>query len=824
MSYATERDAAVRTPQAILTLGVAQCQNWYAKAMPQGLFRTEDFTEAHWTKFGTPATVNSNTHAAPDGSLTADTLNFPAVNDAVYQDSGLAVTSKTWTGSVWLRSTTGAGTIEIRVLNAADTQNAILVGNLTTTWQRFSIQKQFSGVAVDGAVFMIARRAGDLSAVVAWGANLTQNPTNDNLLQLFPYRKRTDENNLVNSVKGTRCTAADAGDGNRCYYSAPTCQDPANFNAGNDYEATPALRGIREYKFCQKNAPLPFTGGTLIRPMLSSWDQAPQEIDGTRAVLDKESKGGFVTRNEEVTYRLEDDADPGVWDLEKQSAGALTNTGKGSGTFWRRWRAIHLNLDNPRGYAKLSTGYIFAGSTEADYQLRLSGPMKRIKVSNGGIASIEASDGLHVTKRKIPSKISSANLLSQSMSAVTTSLSVNDPGEISDPAPNADAVETFDAAGVRTGGPDWIVSVLVGTEKMNVISKTDGGNPLTVQRGRWGTAAATHATNNAFSEIREFGTEQTTPGNPVLGANPMDIKHSLYRQAGIAWAQIDTAFNNDERDTWISSSIDKTNGTEGGALFRRTLTEPTEIDALLQEIDRDIVSFQFVTDARTIRTKIFAPVRPSETLVELTDISHFVENSVEVETDLEARLSRVVVGWDLIAGKGGDVLGDYAKAALSLNPTQEGPGFHGTIRDRIILSQWIRPSDSGRGASTAAKILARFINGARLVVGELEAKDDDNVTLGSFVFVTTAQIQKPDGSTDSKKIMLVVRKERHPDSGRMTIRFLDTAISGRFAFWQDAAGAPADYDSATDAQRRYAFWANALGKVGATNADPYLWN
>lgn len=816
MSYATERDAAVRTPQAILTLGMPLCANWYAQVIDCLIFATDRFDNAAWVKSGGASSVYG-TVTAPDGSITASTLSFAAAADNMEQTiQGFAAASNAFTGSVWFRWT-GAGTITLDIHDTGAGEIATVVMNVTTSWTRFSLHKLFTAGATASAFFRIRRQAGDLASVYAWRANVGKNPGAVDRDVLFPSKGA-----FASFPRLSSCLATDLGDGKRCSYTFPTCQDQANFNAGNDYEATTDLRGIREYKFCLKNAPLPFTGGTLIRPMLTDYDQAPQEIDGTRAGLDKDSSGGFITKREEITYRLEDDASPGNFDLDKSSVGALTNTAAGSGTFWRRFRAIHQNMDNLRAYAKLATGYVFAGSTEADYQLRLSGPILNMKVSNGGVASLLATDGLQMAKRKIPSKISTSNLLAASMDSSTTLLYVDDPTEVSDPAPNADQAETF-SSGVRTGGPDWQVVLLVGTEKMTVLSKTDGGNPLTVRRGRWGTAAAAHATNDAFSEIREFGTEQVTPGNPVLGVNPMDAKNSLYREGGVPWTQIDTTFNSDEQATWLGSSLDTTNGIEGGVLFRRTLTEPTDIDTLLQEIDRDIVAFQFVTDARMIRTKVFAPVRPTETLVELTDVSHFLEGSVEVEVDMEARLSRVIVGWNRIPGSGGDVLGDYSEAALYLNPLQEGPGAHGSIKDRIILSEWIKAGDTGRGAATAARILGRFVNGARIVIGSLEAKDDDNVTIGTFVYVTTAQIQKPDGSTDDKKIMMVVRKERSMDGSRMNLRFLDTAISGRYWFWQDAAGAPADYDSATDAQRRYAFWAGTQGKVGANGAEPYLW-
>lgn len=820
MGYAEERDALVRTPQAILALGVPICQNWYSKVYEQGLHWTDKFSDADWVK--TNATITSDTTEAPDGSITADTIDFTAATGSVEQVptfSALAAIGDTYTGSVWLKTAAGSGTITLRMYKSGGGETSDVLVNVTTTWTRFDWVHVAPGTGPRR--YAIMRAAGDLAQVIAWRANMTKIPATDSppaTGHLFPSRLREAEITQTISVCGSRCQATDAGNGARCSYSSPTCQDPANFNPGNDYEATLALKGLREYKFCLKQAPLPIKGA-IMRPMLASFDEAPQEIDGIRAGKSSDSHGGFVTRNESVTYRLEDDADPGNFDLDKAGEGALTNTARGSGTFWGRWRAIHQNFDNPRGYAKLSTGYVFSGVTEADFRLRLSGPIVEMKLSAGGIASIEARDGLHLTKRKIPSQISSDNLLFGAITDVATSLSVDDPTEISDPAPNAAAAETFDSGGARTGGPDWIVILQFGTEKMNVIAKTNGGNPLTIQRGRWGTTAIAHADNEGFTEIREYGTEQVAPSNPVLGINPIDWKFALYREAGAPWAQINKAYMLDQRETWVYSSVDRILGHQSGTLFRRTVTEPTDIDELLQEIDRDLVAFQFVDEDRLITTKIFAGPTPTETLIELTDVSHFIENSVEVEQDNEARLSRVALGWDLIPGQKGDILGDYAQIALSIDPLSEGPGAHGTIRDRIILSRNIRAADPAQGKATADRILARFINGARLVIGSLEAKDDDNVKLGGFVYVTTAQIQKPDGSTDTRRYMLVVNKERDSTGGRMKIRFLDTAILKRTIFF--APNGQPDYDSATEAQKRYWYIGNSANRVGAAQEDGY---
>lgn len=841
MSYATERDAAVRTPQAILTIGVPRCENFYAQTRKQHLTYTEDFSNAIWTLLG-GATRSGAVNPCPrEGEFAGGHLNIPANGDGIEQISDQAAAGRAFTFTIFLANGAASG-IRTVTLQVADggAESATLQVSVPAAWTRFTLHKLFTGGAAGNVRVRVKGVTGDTvlgAFVILFGANLTENLSALDLPVPLAYVKRTNEADTVLATMASRCQAADAGDGSRCTFVGNGCQDPANYNPGNywNYPTWTTLppdstgdpkNGIREYKFCLKGAPLPFTGGTLIRPQLVDYDQAPQEIDGTRGGLDKDSHGGFITKREEVTYRLEDDADPGVWDLEKSSIGGLINTAKGSGSFWRRFLANHPNFDNPRGYAKLVTGYVFAGSTEADYVTRLSGPILNIKVSNGGIANVLATDGLQLTKRKIPSAISTGNLLDGSITSGATSISVDDPTEISDPAPNAADAETFDSGGARSGGPDWQVVLQFGTEKMTLLAKTAGGNPLTVRRGRWGTSAIAHSDNEAFTEIREFGTEQVTPGNPVLGANPIDIKLALYREAGLRWAGpnsehlgIDIEFHMAQRQTWAYSNVDTLFGGQGGVLFRQTITEPTDIDQLLQEIDRDLVSYQFVSENRKVRTKIFAPPTPSETLIELTDVTHFVDGSVEVDTDQESRLSRVIVGWDQIPGTGGDVFGDYAKGALALDPVQEGPLGHGSIKDRIILSKWIRPSDSAQGAATAGRILRRFLNGARIVTGSLEAKDDDNVTLGTFVYVTTAQIQKPDGSTDGKKIMMVVRKERAKDGGRMALTFLDTAILKRSIFF-GPAGNP-DYSAATAEQQRYWYIGNSQNRVGTPLVDGY---
>lgn len=821
MSYATEQAAMVRTPQAILTVGVKYCQNWYATLVDQVFNFTEDLSFVVYWNRAAGTTVTTNTTIAPDGKQTADTVAFAAVNDYIQTllADGTAA-SQAYTGSIWLRTVSGTGTITLYARDEGATEEVSAQVSLTTTWQRFALHKLFTAGAAGAFRLRLERETGDLASVVAWGANGTRNPAAADREILFPYIRR-ELATIDNTVRASRCAAADAGDGSRCYYTAPTCQDFAHFNSGNAYEATPALRGIREYKFCLQKQPLPFKGGTRISPALESYDQAAQEIDAIRAA--KGDQKGGITKNERSTYRLIDDAGPGVWDLGKQSDGAKVNTARGAGTFWRRFLAIHKNYDNPEGYAKLATGYVGDVITEADYKPRLKGPILNVKLDGRGRVTVQASDSLQNLKRKVPTKLSSTNTLAQACGAADGTIYIEDASELLEPAPNAAVAETYDADGNPLTGPDYkIVLLLGGVEKVNVITRDVTTGACTVDRGRWGTTAVAHLAHVTVQALIEFGTEQTTPANPVLAKNPINCLVELLKLGAIAAADINTTQLYDQRDTWLRSEIDPTNGTQSGALFRRTISDPIELNKLLAELCEDALLFAWQDEDQKVTGKVFAPITPAETVVELTDASSFIAETVDVEDDNEARLSRVVYGWDLSPGAAGDQLTDYLQQQARVLSDEESAGFYGAQKDKIIKSKWLSGLDVGTAGAVAARLLNRFRQGARVLSASLEAKDDDNVKLGSFVRVTTAWLQTPDGSTDSGRIMQVVRKEQVDlETGRMRIRCLDTALFGRFAFW--GASTLPDYDVATAADMLFGYWADSNGKVGANFDPPYRW-
>jgi hypothetical protein len=789
-----QRAELARTPQSIVTLGVRQCQNWYAQRFGLGPPASDSFDNGLWQSSG--VTVTPNTYAAPDGSLTADTVAFAAVNDYTYGwplfglATNPAAASKAFTASVWLRTASGTGTFTLYITDSTNTESSSVLCNLTTTWQRFSIHRLFTAGAVLYPAVRLEREAGDLASIVAWRGNVTENPTNANAPYLWPS-VGTDDYATVNRYASS-CTAPDLGDGARCYYSFPTCQDKANFNPGNFFEATAALKGIREFRFCMKNAPAPL-GGEPIRPLILSLDHASQKIDPEKS----------ITVTERVSVKMEEDNAPGLWDADKATQGAKVNTPLEQGTFFRRFLAIYKNYANPDCYGIVKRGFVAAGMTEALYEQRGRYLIQNISFDSSGNPALNLTDRLKLLRKNIPAKISTTNLLRAAIDNAVTTIPVDDASEFSDPP---------------TDG-SYKVTILIDTEKMNVTARDLTANTLTVDgRARWGTAAASHVNNSAIKELAEFGTERTTPTLTPLGMKVMDAVIMLVRMGGIAAADIDSAGLQTQGDTWFPGSVDPATGIVTGTLFRRTVTDQLDLEKLLTEVREVLMLDIFVGENQSITGHLFAPALPTVSLPTLTDDANLLADSISVDDNDESRLTRVIVAYDLATGAKGDTVGDYNDGVVEVEPELESVAGYGEQRMKIILSQWIGINDSATATKAAAHILGRYRQGVRKVAAAIDLKDD-TVKTGDFVLVTTKRLQKATGATDSNRQMLVVSKEPQ-DDGTINLQLVDAVLPGRPGFIAPA-GYP-DYDSASFDQRRYCYIGTAgANKVGAASDDGY---
>ena len=809
MTYATQRDKFSRTRQDLLVIGVRECQNHYASKVQQLLTRTEELDHADWSKTG--VTITADAAEAPDGTMTADSFTFDDSADAIFQiASGEVPANKAYTASVWLRATVASN---FRVVLTLDddtfSDGQSLVPDLTTEWVRYWFHYLFDGTATGDIRFGIERQiAGHNGTFEVWGAQLYRNPSDVDRVVKFPYRRRVAEAASTTSVCASRCEAPDQGDGARCFYSRPTCQDSDNFNAGNIWEETPSLRGIREYRFCRKDSPIPFNGEE-VTPSLVRMPTAAQEIDAERA----------VTVNERITFEFEDEAMDVAWNKRQTLDGGLVNSGTG-GTFWGRFRVIYRNYSNPECYVDRKTGFLeLTGAietpreTEDLFQSRGKFLMLNIETVNRRVKLICGSR-LKLARVDIPGKISDDNLVTAALTSGATTISVSDASEITEPASNA-----------ADASPDYVVTLELdpeGTsEKVNVLSRDVDANTVTVQRGRWGTAAAAHAKNIAFREIYEFGTERSPASGVPVGKSPINCLIEMYLYAGLSRDEIDIAALEAERDTWLPYSLDVVTGDQDGVLFRRTLIETKKVEDLAKEVRELSICFLWVNDSQMVTGRLYAPRRPTEAVRDLTDDANLIVNSIEVDDNDESRISRALVAWELPEDGSPDTAEDFNQVRIELDIDSEEREFYGDRRLRVLLTEWLQqgaddPNAAFNAAYWTGHLLSRFRHGSRIIRAKLEIKDDD-VQVGDYVRVTTDHIQDSFGNQLPTEFH-VTKKKR--DGDRIQIEGLDTGPFARTWFY--AADATPDYDSASDEEKRYGFLSDDKGMVGTPKVPAHI--
>ena len=132
---------------------------------------SEDFTTT-WTANQSVGSANvvSNTNVSPDGTITADTLNFVSAANARLQQSVALTSGTTYTASVWVKFLSGANAFTIWVPNGADPPNQSDTFIATSSWQRFAFTFTAS---TTGSVFIrIVQGSGGDQSFAVWGAQL----------------------------------------------------------------------------------------------------------------------------------------------------------------------------------------------------------------------------------------------------------------------------------------------------------------------------------------------------------------------------------------------------------------------------------------------------------------------------------------------------------------------------------------------------------------------------------------------------------------------------------------------------------------------------
>jgi hypothetical protein len=115
------------------------------------------FDNAAWIK-DTGVTVTPASAVAPDGTLTASTVDYVGTAKSLYRSQTIATAGQTYTASIYLRAN-AAGTL--RLAGAAGTGATTL--NITTSWQRFTTT--FVAAGASDVLQLTRVTSGDLTQV-----------------------------------------------------------------------------------------------------------------------------------------------------------------------------------------------------------------------------------------------------------------------------------------------------------------------------------------------------------------------------------------------------------------------------------------------------------------------------------------------------------------------------------------------------------------------------------------------------------------------------------------------------------------------------------
>jgi len=747
-------------PYCTRRFGVLPCR----AALSTGEMRTNHFLRSQevdnaiWTK--TNATITANASGAPDGTTTADRLRETAITGSHRISQSLTITSgQVWTISAWVKAD-GRDFAWIDFPNAefgagSDARFDLSTGETNSAFAE--IEAHPSGFYRISAT-LTAVASGTVAVLIGLSSTRYASPATtylgDVTKGVLIWGLQAEVGAGASTYKATTTAAVAEYWGRsaaKCFHSRATCADPTQYAAGSKtITFAPNIDGI------------PDAPG--VYPCLLSADSRPGELN--LSGFDPASTALGVRAR--IKARLQDFANNDTWLDAYQServSGAALASGVGYNPLRRghhltrlfsRWPYyLGLPLRVRRGFvgddppAMPTEHYVVSG---------LTGP------NAAGVVEIEAKDILD---------------LAENDKAVIPAAST---GKLSSPIAADATAATLTPAGV--GDAEYPASGLlrIGRE---LIGFTRAGDALTLTRGQDGTAAASHAAldvaqicvviedqsiNEAAETILKYGTDEFDAYIPTAD-----------------WAA--------ENLLWYG----------GMRLGRVILSKPTGKKTLVGELCQLGVMIWWDAVAQYVQYKVNSPLLPDESYISITDDNNLIIGSPDVDRADDQRASEIwlfhgIRDWTddsqdganydkLVIGRGTENL--YAQDAI-----------------KKIYCRWFGAAGNDAAASVIVeRLYSRFSVTPNVISGKLDVKDRASVTLGARVLVESYVLQGVDGAILAEPMQ--ISRAEYTD-GRVDFRAESFRFSGQFGFWLDSATAPADWDSATEAQRATgAFWADA---------------
>lgn len=467
------------------------------------------------------------------------------------------------------------------------------------------------------------------------------------------------------------CTAS-GPTGSECYNTFKTCQDLPNYDA--------ELKG---YAFCSAVSPLPkgLPVGTL--PTIKNVTFTAPVIDVT---------GGLGVRASVALSML----DPPSGDILIDKYVTTRNyIASERGTYWGKWRARNpyyedLNLVVYVGYLNEDGSYSAENMQPRRYVTT------GLRVGNGE-AKIDGRDPLKLAEGlKAQYPLPSNGVLSADLA----------PGVLT---------ATLEPAGV--GDLEYTAEGFIRISS-EVMAFTRTGDVLTLVRGQYNTAEASHSLGDAVQLCKR--------DNDRIDRI---IANWLTVAANLPAGYIPTAAWSAEAEENYPGDID------------RLLTEPEAVEDLIKEVCESVPSYIF-WDERTGLVQFKAVKAPPVSLPSLNDRDHLVGSLVSAD-QLKLRASRIVVYFgqiDPTADK--ELTRNYA--LLHIREDSNAAAAAGSVAIRTIYSRWLNNFNKAGAIVLTTRLGRRFAQAPRLINFTLTSKDSDH-WLGSEINLEHPELQTVDG-------------------------------------------------------------------------------
>lgn len=165
----------LRTPGGISRSGLVALHTCEKRNV---ILASEVLGDAAWDTVGNHS-ITANQAAAPDGNTTADLVTVTDPDSYFFQthNRGAALVGKTYTFTAWVKGGGTKATVHVRMLNNSDgTDQATSLVTLTSSWQRITVSRTFTGAGnqIWAGFDNRAGAGGDglTGTFYAWGAQL----------------------------------------------------------------------------------------------------------------------------------------------------------------------------------------------------------------------------------------------------------------------------------------------------------------------------------------------------------------------------------------------------------------------------------------------------------------------------------------------------------------------------------------------------------------------------------------------------------------------------------------------------------------------------